>query len=178
MRPSHPRLLCLLSLQPQEPSFHFLVILHHHWNTPNPPISSCLPMFWVGKSLWNKKLSATWGSRVTVCNTRNDSPWAAPGRDNLGGEVGSGDTEATLLSLTCCLCRWQQCFPQTNLFVASGKKAGREQLFCGCQDGHRKPSLRSQVSRTIHTEVNQPVVNKEKTVIKCVVSHGHNLLRI
>lgn len=32
------------------------------------------------------------------------------------------------------------------------------------RSGHRKPSLRTQVSRTIHNEVNLPVVNKENTV--------------
>lgn len=40
-------------------------------------------------------------------DTGKDGPWAAPGRETLGGEAGSGDSEATL-GLTCRLLQGDQ----------------------------------------------------------------------
>lgn len=180
MPPSHPRLLFLPNLR--NPLSTSSQSCTNHGNTPNPPISSCLPIFWVGKSLWNKKLSATWGSRVTVCNTRNDSPWAAPGRDNLGGEVALRTLRPHSSVSRAVFAGDQQeqasASPRQTCPGPLVRRQEENSSSAAARSGHRKPSLRTQVSRTIHTEVNQPVVNKEKTVIKCVVSHSHNLLRI
>lgn len=117
-----------------------------------------------------------------MCNTGNDNPWAAPGSETLGGEAGSEDTETTLLSLCAVFAGDQKeqasASPRQACPWALVRRQKENSSSVAARSGHRKPSLRTQVSRTIHTEVNQPVVNKEKTVIKCVVSHGHNLLRI
>lgn len=115
-------------------------------------------------------------------NTRNDSPGQLQGgttwearltlgtlrpHSSVSRAVFAGDQQEQASASPRQTCPWPLVRRQEE---NSSSAAARS--------GHRKPSLRTQVSRTIHTEVNQPVVNKEKTVIKCVVSHGHNLLRI
>lgn len=123
---------------PQKPSFHFFALLCHHTNTPNPPNSSCFPIFWVGKSLWNKTKHLTvWGGSVSMQHWEWQSLGSSrewdPGR--WGWLWGHWDHTP---QSPYCLCRWpigaSQCFPQTSLSLGSGKKAEREQLFCGCQE--------------------------------------------
>lgn len=134
-------------------SLHCPALPHYHSNTPKPwpPVA---PLFSEFVKAWELKLSIRWGSLATVCNSGNGSPRAASGREALAGEAGSLLRPHS--SVASAVFAGDQCPPDKLVLRLWEEGRKNSSSFRGCQDwsGHRKPSLRVQVSRTIHTEVN------------------------
>lgn len=148
------------SFPPTPVPVHSSALARHRSSTPKP-WPPAAPVFWVGKSLRNK----------TKCQMRKLGQSATVGTA-VPGQLQGGDpgwwgrllTEASLLSSKCCLSLQVTNAPRQACPWALGRRQKEKGSSEAARSRHRKPSLRVQVSRTIHTEVNLPAVDKEKTV--------------
>lgn len=115
--------------------------------------SSCSPIFGVRKSLGTK----TKHQMRKPGHSLQQWEWQSPGSFREGGP---GWKAGSLLrphsSVASAVFAGDQCPPDKLVLRLWEEGRKNSSSFRGCQDwsGHRKPSLRVQVSRTIHTEVN------------------------
>lgn len=128
------------------PFVHSSASAHHYSSTPKPWPPTA-PVFWVGKSLWNK----TKRQLRKLCQSATVG-MAVPGQLQ-GGDPGWWGwllTEARLLSCKCCLCRWPM--PPDKLVLGlweEGRKRRALPRLPGVGTGSHPWGFRSQGQSTL-----------------------------
>lgn len=153
--------------RPQVPSCHFSGLLHHCSNsTPSPQLPSCFPIFWNWQKAQEIKVTQQARRRGRA---PEDTGTEAPAGRRLPGKAGSGagrglHARQPRLSLQLSALSKLVLPPDQARPWALVRRQKGNSSSVAPSSGHRKPSLRTQVSRTVHSEVNLPAVNKENTV--------------